>query len=81
MGEQCVNMCDEIVIWFSDGEYLKRALELKFSHKALTPTQQAMYERIMQDYIEDYEEPEPEPEPSFEEFEEDAEDRDPGQKT
>lgn len=74
MGDQCAEMCDEIVIWFSDGDYLKRALELKFSHKALTPTQQAMYERIMQDYIEDYEEPEPEiEEPSMsEEFEAEA---------
>ena len=64
--KKCVEACDNICLWYADGEYVKKALELKFSHEALSPQQQAQYEKIMQDYLEPEEraarEQEPEPE-------------------
>ena len=51
-GEKCARLCDDICLWFSGGEYVKNALELKFSHVALTPSQQKQYEQIMKDYLE-----------------------------
>ena len=45
--EKCAAACDQIILWYADGEYEKKALELKNMHKALTPSQQARYEEIM----------------------------------
>lgn len=53
MGNKCADTCDELILWFANGDYLKRALELKFAHKSLTPEQQQMYENIMSEYFED----------------------------
>lgn len=52
MGSKCADTCDELILWFANGDYLKRALELKFAHKSLTPEQQEMYENIMSEYFE-----------------------------
>lgn len=52
MGNKCADTCDELILWFANGDYLKRALELKFAHKSLTPEQQEMYENIMSEYFE-----------------------------
>ena len=49
--DECVALCDEITLWYADGEYEKAALELKFTHKALSPAQQARYEEIMSEYV------------------------------
>lgn len=51
MEKECVAACDEITLWYADGEYEKPALELKFMHKALSPSQQARYEQIMSGYV------------------------------
>jgi len=50
--KNCVALCDDIFLWYADGEYVKKALELKFSHIALTPVQQQKYEEMMREYIE-----------------------------
>lgn len=42
--EQCVDMCDEISLWFSEGKYVVKALELKKMHRPLTAAQIQKYE-------------------------------------
>lgn len=42
--EKCVDTCDDLVVWFRQGKYVIRALELKQRIKALTPVQQAIYD-------------------------------------
>ncbi len=46
MREKCVETCDELVIWFGDGEYVKRALDLKRSFQPLTPSQEEKYQKF-----------------------------------
>ncbi len=46
MREQCVETCDELVLWFGDGEYVERALDLKRTFQPLTPAQEAKFQRI-----------------------------------
>ena len=41
---KCVEVCDDIVLWFSEGEYVIKALELKMRLTGLTPRQQKIYE-------------------------------------
>ena len=73
--DECVALCDEITLWYAYGEYEKAALELKFTHKALSPQQQTRYEEIMSEYVaEEPKEPEEEEEPEEEkELEQEAE--------
>ena len=40
---KCVEECDELILWFSDGRYVKKAMELKMLHQPLTPAQEASY--------------------------------------
>ena len=42
--EKCVNECDELILWFNDGQYVIRAMELKMKYAQLTPAQQEKYE-------------------------------------
>ncbi|MGN9019969.1 tetratricopeptide repeat protein [Lachnospiraceae bacterium HCP1S3_C3] len=42
--EKCVEMCDKIILWFSEGKYVTKALELKMRHQTLTEEQQAKYD-------------------------------------
>ena len=63
--DECVALCDEIALWYADGEYEKAALELKFMHKALSKSQQARYEQIMSEFVD-----QPEEEENKEELEE-----------
>ena len=41
---KCVEECDEIILWFGEGKYVKKAMELKMLHEPLTPKQQAKYD-------------------------------------
>ena len=41
---KCIEECNQMVIWFSDGPYVKKALELKMLHTTLTPEQQKIYD-------------------------------------
>ncbi len=42
---KCVEVCDELILWFGTGEYVNKALELKRLHAPLTPEQQEQYDR------------------------------------
>lgn len=42
--EKCVDICDEISLWFSEGKYVNKAMELKLKHAPLTPSQQEKYD-------------------------------------
>ena len=44
-GEKCVNMCDEISLWFAEGKYVVKAMDLKKKYESLTPTQQDNYNK------------------------------------
>lgn len=43
---KCVEECDEMFLWFSDGRYVLKALELKKLHQSLTEEQEAKYEQM-----------------------------------
>lgn len=42
--QKCIDTCDELELWFSEGKYVTKALELKMKYAALTPSQQSKYE-------------------------------------
>lgn len=48
MGEACVSACDEIILWFGEGEYVEKAMELKMLYMPLSPSQQERYNRRFQ---------------------------------
>ena len=41
---KCVDMCDQIILWFSEGKYVEKAMELKMKFEPLTPDQQEKYD-------------------------------------
>ncbi len=41
--EKCISQCDTVILWFSEGKYVERAMELKMLYAPLTPEQQTMY--------------------------------------
>ena len=43
LSTRCVEECDELILWFSDGRYVKKAMELKMLHQPLTAAQEANY--------------------------------------
>ena len=45
--EKCVNECDELILWFNDGQYVMKAMELKMQYAELTPAQRDKYELRM----------------------------------
>ncbi|MCH1981537.1 hypothetical protein MCG98_02950 [Ruminococcus sp. OA3] len=44
MKEKCVQECDDLILWFSEGKYVVKAMELKMDYESLTPSQQAKYD-------------------------------------
>lgn len=44
MGSKCVEECDEIILWFSEGKFVEKAMELKMLYRPLTPEQQEKYD-------------------------------------
>ena len=46
MREKCVETCDELILWFGDGEYVEKALDLKRSFQPLTPAQEKKYQKF-----------------------------------
>ncbi len=46
MREKCVEACDELILWFGDGEYVERALDLKRSFQPLTQAQEEKYQKF-----------------------------------
>ncbi len=45
MEKECVQECDELILWFSEGEYVVKALELKQQYEPLTASQQMKYQQ------------------------------------
>jgi len=43
--EECLDECDDLILWFSEGQYVYKAMELKMQYKPLTPSQQERYDR------------------------------------
>lgn len=43
MTAECIEECDDLMLWFSEGKYVYKAMELKMQHKPLTPLQQEKY--------------------------------------
>ncbi len=48
LASKCVEECDEMFLWFGEGRYVLKALELKMLHSPLTEAQQAKYEQMKQ---------------------------------
>ena len=44
MKEECIETCDDLILWFSEGKYVTKAMELKMKFTSLTPQQQEKYE-------------------------------------
>ncbi|MGN0331847.1 MAG: hypothetical protein ACI4D9_02270, partial [Lachnospiraceae bacterium] len=45
MTRECLEECDDLILWFSEGKYVYLAMELKMKYKPLTPLQQEKYDR------------------------------------
>ena len=48
MSEKCVEACDELILWFGDGAYVEKALELKMLYQPLTKQQEEKYRQFRQ---------------------------------
>lgn len=46
--EECVNACDELILWFGDGPYVEKALELKMLYQPLNRAQEDKYRQFKQ---------------------------------
>ncbi len=76
LATRCVEECDEMILWFGDGKYVVKAMELKMLHQPLTPEQQQLYDHrfdaYMQpaeeqtEYVESYDDGEEQPEYIYE---------------
>lgn len=47
LGTKCVEECDELILWFREGKYIKKAMELKMLHQQLTQDQETLYKRML----------------------------------
>ena len=45
MTAECLEECDDLILWFSEGQYVYKAMELKMQYKPLTPSQQEKYDK------------------------------------
>ena len=57
--EECIKECDDLILWFNEGEFVKKALELKSRHAELTPSQSEKY-RFLQENESEIPEPDEE---------------------
>lgn len=66
LATRCVEECDELILWFGEGKYVIKAMELKMLHQPLTPQQQEKYDnRFSAEAVQGYENA-PKQEPSQE---------------
>ena len=56
MTAECLEECDDLILWFSEGKYVYKAMELKMQYKPLTPSQQEKYDRRYEKMSSDTEE-------------------------
>ena len=47
LGTKCVEECDELILWFREGKYVKKAMELKMLHQQLTQEQEVLYKNMI----------------------------------
>lgn len=47
LATRCVEECDELVLWFGEGKYVMKALELKQIHQPLSPAQKTIYDNCL----------------------------------
>ena len=60
LSTRCVEECDELILWFGDGKYVIKAMELKMLHEPLTPQQQQKYDYRFQPRYDQYVQEQPE---------------------
>ncbi len=53
LASKCVDECDEMIVWFGDGKYVIKAMELKMIHQPLTADQQYKYDRRFAPVVEE----------------------------
>ena len=53
LATKCVEECDELILWFGEGKYVIKAMELKMLHEPLTPEQQIKYDHRFDKNVED----------------------------
>ncbi|MCP1100810.1 hypothetical protein M2454_000016 [Aequitasia blattaphilus] len=76
MTTKCIEECDDLILWFSEGKYVYKAMELKMKYKPLTPMQQDKYD-TREGAKKTFEMPEaPKKEPTIEELDQKASDED-----
>ncbi|MBQ8803342.1 MAG: hypothetical protein IJZ53_06900 [Tyzzerella sp.] len=46
MISECLEECDDLILWFSEGKFIRKAMELKMQYKPLTPLQREKYENL-----------------------------------
>ncbi|MDD6551873.1 MAG: hypothetical protein PUF16_08845, partial [Lachnospiraceae bacterium] len=44
--DKCIALCDKIALWFGEGPYVEKSLEMKMMYKALTPEQEEQYRKL-----------------------------------
>ena len=49
--QRCVDACDDLILWFSEGKYVVKAMELKMKYQPLAPSQQDLYEKEKYRYL------------------------------
>lgn len=49
--QKCIAECDELILWFGEGKYVRKAMELKMEHTDLTPEQQRKYDGVQDPQI------------------------------
>ena len=47
LASKCVEECDELILWFREGRYVKKAMELKMLHQQLTQSQETIYQNML----------------------------------
>ena len=55
LASKCVDECDEMIVWFGEGKYVIKAMELKMLHQPLSPQQQALYDKRFAPAVEETE--------------------------
>ena len=72
MTAECLEECDDLILWFSEGKYVYLAMELKMKYKPLTPLQQEKYDS-RPGAVKKKPEPEKQPESTLEEVDDENE--------
>ena len=72
LASKCVDECDELILWFGDGKYVIKAMELKMLHQPLSAEQQYKYDNRFAPVVEEVPEPSEEEQTVMEEIPQEA---------